>query len=92
MKLLVAAATLLISACGTTTISNQQMAEIKIIDSRDCPRMDQIIEQLNRQLAVRGLANRRPEDMSESDRMYNARAKIIIWNLRAGCNNPGWNL
>lgn len=91
MKLVLAGLVLLISACGTT-ISNQQMAEIKIIDSRDCPRMDQIIDTLNRQLAARGLANRRPEDMSEADRMYNARAKIIIWNLRAGCNNPGWNL
>lgn len=92
MKLLaISLAVTLLSACGTT-VSNQQMEQIRIVDSRDCPRMDQIIDNLNQQLARRGLQNRRPEDMNESDRMYNARAKIIIWNLRAGCNNPGWNL
>ncbi len=91
MKLLAVLAVLLISACGTR-ISSQQMEQIQIVDSRDCPRMDQIIATLYRQLETRGLSNRRPEDMTEEQRLYNARAKIIIWNLRAGCNNPGWNL
>jgi hypothetical protein len=91
MKRLVWIAALLLTACGTT-ISSQQMEQIRIVDSRDCPRMDQIIAQMYRQLDARGLTNRRLEDMTEEQRLYNARARIIIWNLRAGCNNPGWNL
>jgi len=91
MKSAVVLATMFLTACGST-ISSQQMEQIRIVDSRDCPRMDQIIAQMYRQLDARGLNNRRPEDMTEEQRLYNARAKIIIWNLRAGCNNPGWNL
>jgi hypothetical protein len=55
----------------------------------DCPRADAVIGGLEKQLQLKGYAGRNPEDLAtEEDRKYNSRAKVAIWSLRIGCNNP----
>jgi len=60
----------------------------KQISNHDCPAIDANISLMEQQLKYRGLTNRLPEDLDDEDRVYNATAKVIIWSLRIGCNNP----
>jgi hypothetical protein len=40
-------------------------------------------------LQLKGYAGKNPEDLAtEEDRKYNSRARVVIWSLRIGCNNP----
>lgn len=75
------------SAYQPQAMSYEQLAKIQV-DDVDCPRVDSILDNMRRQLAIKGLADRNPEDMTESDRLYNTRAKVVIWALLIGCNNP----
>jgi hypothetical protein len=88
MKLL---ATLLIVAlvgCASRPqVSYEQLTSIRVSNT-NCPSIDQITQQVEYQLRLLGTLNKNPEDMTESDRAYNEKAKIIIWSLRIGCNNP----
>jgi hypothetical protein len=47
-----------------------------------------MINYVELQLRLRGIADKNPEDLSKEDMQYNATAKIIIWSLRIGCSNP----
>jgi hypothetical protein len=58
------------------------------VDDVDCPRIDNIIDTMNTQLKLKGLIGKNPEDLTEEDLKYNSRAKVVIWSLRIGCNNP----
>ena len=58
------------------------------VSSADCTRMDTIITNMETQLRLKGLQNANPEDLNDADRQYNATARIVIWSLRIGCNNP----
>jgi len=58
------------------------------LSSRDCPRIQQYVNYVDRQLALKGLQNANPEDLNMEDRRYNAAARIMVWGLRIGCNNP----
>lgn len=96
--------TLLVTGCSTTTgyqdqpgvqyrvlsesaISLEQLKAIKVSD-RDCVTVDKTISYVERQLQLRGIDSEHPERLSRSDAEYNTTAKIIIWSLRIGCNNP----
>jgi hypothetical protein len=69
-------------------MSYSDIERITVKDS-DCSRVDQITETINRQLYIKGYTGKNPEDLqSEEDRKYNSRAKVVIWSLRIGCNNP----
>ena len=68
-------------------VSQAQLASIKITD-KDCLQVDRHINFAEEQLRLRGLTNVHPEDLNEEDRVYNATARILIWSLRIGCNNP----
>jgi hypothetical protein len=54
-----------------------------------CGRVDNVILMVNEQLQLKGFTGKNPEDLAtEEDRKYNSRAKVVIWSLRIGCNNP----
>lgn len=71
----------------TPTITYEQMKNTRYT-SKDCKQIDYHINTLEAQLKMRGLLNADPEELNEQDRMYNATARILIWNLRIDCNNP----
>lgn len=68
-------------------ISYAQLQSIKVT-SQDCPNIDAHVNFVEQQLRLKGLTNAVPENLNEDDRKYNATARIIIWSLRIGCNNP----
>lgn len=71
----------------TQTLSLDQLQQLRYTNA-DCRQIDQHIQFLETQLRGRGLYNADPERLSEPDRVYNATARIYIWNLRIGCANP----
>lgn len=71
-----------------TAMSYEEVASFKIIDGRDCPNADTIIDRMDEQLRIKGIANANPEDLNLQDRRYNAKVRIIKWALIIGCNNP----
>jgi hypothetical protein len=78
--------------CATKPATNRslplhQLQDLKYTNA-DCRQIDQHIEFLETQLRGRGLYNADPERLTEPDRVYNATARIYIWNLRIGCANP----
>ena len=86
-------AVILLLVALTGCASNRAMTYTQVeniqLGDRDCPRADVIIGGLEKQLQIKGYAGRNPEDLpSEEDRKYNSRAKVAIWSLRIGCNNP----
>lgn len=68
-------------------ISYEQLQSIKVT-SKNCANIDSYVNFVEQQLRLKGLTNVNPEDLNEDDRKYNATARIIIWSLRIGCNNP----
>jgi hypothetical protein len=69
-------------------MSYSEIENIKVTNN-DCSRIDRIIENINRQLYLKGYVGKNPEDLpSEEDRKYNSRARVVVWSLRIGCNNP----
>jgi hypothetical protein len=69
-------------------LTYEQLAAFRA-DSSMCPRIDYYVSALERQLALKGLTYANPEELNDADRKYNAEARIAIWALRIGCNNPG---
>ena len=69
-------------------MSYEKLSSIKV-SNQQCKDMDSIIEEMKNQLRMKGLENATPEDLSDADRKYNATARIIIWSMIIGCNNPG---
>lgn len=80
-------AMLALPARAETPISYEQLAAFKV-NSSMCPKIDMYINALEHQLALKGFTNASPEDLNDADRKYNAEARIAIWALRIGCNNP----
>lgn len=80
-------AIMLVGCASRPQVSYDQLASIQVSNA-NCPNIDQITQQVEYQLKLLGTLNKNPEDMSESERAYNEKAKIIIWSLRIGCNNP----
>lgn len=85
---------LTLTGCATSTPSGagramtyEQLSSIQVKNS-DCRNIDAIVSNMENQLRIKGLINANPEDLNDSDRKYNARARIVIWSLRIGCNNP----
>jgi hypothetical protein len=91
MRLFAIMLVLMLAGCATRqpTLTYDQIAAIQVRDS-DCRDVDDITRVLETQLRIKGLLNKNPEDMTEADREYNSRARVIIWSLRIACNNPGW--
>ena len=82
----------MLAGCATNR-SNQQAYSYDDLKSvrvsaADCIRMDDIITKMETQLRIKGLQYASPEDLNDADRQYNATARIVIWSLRIGCNNP----
>ena len=75
------------SARAETPLSYEQLAAFRVNNSM-CPRIDDYVKSLERQLALKGLTYATPENLNDDDRKYNAEARIAIWALRIGCNNP----
>jgi hypothetical protein len=71
----------------TQRLTYTQLAALKV-DDVNCPDIDYIIPRLEDQLRMRNLLGVNPESMTEEDREYNSKARVIIWSLRIGCNNP----
>lgn len=92
MKLLVALLAVMLVGCATNRVNQRAMSYGELtsirVSNADCPRMDAIINNMETQLRLRGLQDANPEDLNDADRQYNATARIVIWSLRIGCNNP----
>jgi hypothetical protein len=104
MKTLIAVCVLTLTGCATSpdyrpaptmtiarppSVSLEQLTAIsQKLSNRDCANLDRNIAFIEEQLRNRGLANRSPEELDDPDRVYNATAKMMIWALRIGCNNP----
>jgi hypothetical protein len=78
---------LAIPAHAETPVSYERLVAFKV-NSGMCPNIDVHINALERQLALKGFTYANPEDLNDEDRKYNAEARIAIWALRIGCNNP----
>ena len=83
-----------ITGCASNRPINSQAISYEQLDTmgdkmtnRDCPMIDYHINYIEQQLRYKNLYNREPETMEDSDRKYNAKAHVIIWGLRIGCNN-----
>lgn len=81
-------AVLLVGCSSNRGMTYNQVESIQLSD-RDCARADYIIANMEEQLRIKGYAGKNPEDLAtEEDRKYNSRARVVIWSLRIGCNNP----
>ena len=82
----------LLVGCATSHRSSQALTYAQLDALRytnaDCPKLDQNIQFIETQLRLKGLLNVDPTKLDEPDRVYNATARILIWNLRIGCHNP----
>jgi hypothetical protein len=93
LKKLLILVTVILAGCATQPyqpkgMSYAEVERIRVTDA-DCKRIDYIIGQMEEQLRIKGYAGKNPEDLpTEEDRKYNSRAKVVIWSLRIGCNNP----
>jgi hypothetical protein len=78
--------------CATNHRSGQALTYDQLDALRytnaDCPQLDRHIKFIETQLRLKGLLNVDPTTLDEPDRVYNATARILIWNLRIGCTNP----
>lgn len=78
--------------CATSHKNNQALTydqlEALRYTNADCPQLDRHIRFIETQLRLKGLSNVDPTKLDEPDRVYNATARILIWNLRIGCTNP----
>lgn len=91
-SLTVLVATLVIVGCTShRAVSYQTLEQVQVSDAQ-CANADQYIAEVQQQLKYKGLVGKNPEDLNEADRQYNSRARVIIWSLRIGCNNPGFVL
>lgn len=93
MKLLAVLLTVMLVGCVSRpqAVTYEQLAIIQVND-RDCSNIDGITRAVEQQLQAKRILGRNPEDLSEADREYNSRARVIIWSLRIGCNNSRWSL
>ena len=82
----------LLVGCATSHRSSQALTYDQLNALRytnaDCPQLDRNIQFIETQLRLKGLLNADPTTLNEPDRVYNATARILIWNLRIGCHNP----
>ena len=69
-------------------MSYYELSKFTVRDA-DCPHIDAILNRIEHSLQQKGLVNMNPEDLNEEDKQYNSRARIIMWGLKIGCNNPG---
>jgi hypothetical protein len=83
---------MLLVGCATSHRSSQALTYDQLNALRytnaDCPQLDRNIQFIETQLRLKGLLNVDPTKLDEPDRVYNATARILIWNLRIGCTNP----
>jgi len=92
MRLLAVLLVVMLVGCASRqAVTYEQLAMIQVND-RDCKNIDGITKAVEQQLQAKRILGRNPEDLSEADREYNSRARVIIWSLRIGCNNPRWSL
>lgn len=93
MKLLIVLIASALAGCAGRTTPAQTLPyeHLKTIryTYQDCQNIDLHINTLESQLRARRLLKAEPETLNEQDRMYNATARILIWNLRIDCNNRG---
>lgn len=70
-------------------MNNQELEQYaQRLSMASCTQIDYHVDFAERQLRMRGIYNRTPEQLGEQDRLFNTSAKKIIWGLRIGCNNP----
>jgi len=87
MKTIAFALLLLATAPVQAQATYEQLMNVKFTD-RSCSMIDQWVTWTETQLRLKGLLGVDPEKMSNEDRLYNVRARSIIWALRIGCSNP----
>lgn len=69
-------------------VSRQQLDSYPLSEG-SCRNIDYHVNFAEEQLRLKGFLYASPESLNDEDRKYNASARIMIWSLRIGCNNPG---
>jgi hypothetical protein len=87
MKYLILVMLLVLPVVPKAQVSYEHLNSIRV-SNLDCPRIDTWVNWAETQLRLRGIYGREPETLSNDDRLYNLRARSIIWALRIGCANP----
>ena len=93
MRVLTILLIVMLAGCATSkvyqpqAITYQQMVGWKVTNA-DCPQIDYIISNVENSLRIKGLLYADPSTLNNEDRIYNARARAIVWSLRIGCSNP----
>ena len=83
----VVAVTSTVATAQYAPYSLEQMNGVRVTGA-DCNRIDQVVDWAENQLRMRGILNVEPETLNSDDRLFNLRARSIIWALRVGCSNP----
>jgi hypothetical protein len=87
MKFLIVALAVLAVPVAQAQVSYAQLDHTKV-SSQDCARIDYWVNWAETQLQLKGLLYAEPESLNNEDRLYNQRARSLIWALRIGCANP----
>lgn len=87
MKAVILSLLLVVSASAKAQATYEQLMNIQFTN-RSCSLIDQWVDWTETQLRLKGLLGVEPEQMSNADRLYNVRARSMIWSLRIGCSNP----
>jgi uncharacterized protein YutD len=87
MKSLVLVLALALPTVVNAQVSYEYLNSVKVTNN-DCSRIDWWVDWAETQLRLRGIYGREPESLNNTDRLYNLRARSIIWSLRIGCANP----
>jgi len=69
-------------------VSRQQLDSYPLSEN-SCRDIDYHVNFVEEQLRLKGFLYVDPASLNDEDRKYNATARIMIWSLRIGCNNPG---
>jgi hypothetical protein len=87
MKSVIVALTIAFATVSQAQVSYAQLDSTKV-SSADCSRIDHWVNWAETQLRLKGLLYAEPESLNNEDRLYNQRARSLIWALRIGCANP----
>ena len=87
MKSVIVALTIAFVPVAQAQVSYAQLNNTKV-SLADCARIDYWVEWSETQLRLKGLLYAEPESLTNEDRLYNQRARSLIWALRIGCANP----
>lgn len=82
---------LVLTGCAAKPTPMIDLSELRAItvDTNSCKNLDNSVIWLENQQRLVGIPlGSPPELLSEHDREYQARLRVMVWALRIGCTNP----